>query len=178
MSIKVTYRDGVFAPLEKVAGVQPGAIYTAFSKEELRDILMETAGTPVNLIREEAVELGVTADGFYGVEWLTHRPFRWTDGKARLSVPIDPRSPPSAMTVDVLMTDGLKKLRIKVDSHTLFNEVIKNRWTETFTLDVGRLTSPKLEIELLSDTHVPQTRDNRTLGVAVGAIELGAGRPG
>ena len=99
-------------------------------------------------------------------------------GKARLSVPIDPRSPPSAMTVDVLMTDGLKKLRIKVDSHTLFNEVIKNRWTETFTLDVGRLTSPKLEIELLSDTHVPQTRDNRTLGVAVGAIELGAGRPG
>ena len=44
MSIKVTYRDGVFAPLEKVASVQPGAIYTA-AKEELRDILMETAGT-------------------------------------------------------------------------------------------------------------------------------------
>ena len=43
MSIKVAYRDGVFEPLEEVAGAQPGAIYTAFSKEELRDFL-ETVG--------------------------------------------------------------------------------------------------------------------------------------
>ena len=43
MSIKVAYRDGVFEPLEEVAGAQSGAIYTAFSKEELRDFL-ETIG--------------------------------------------------------------------------------------------------------------------------------------
>jgi hypothetical protein len=43
MSIKVAYRDGVFEPLDKVEGAPPGAIYTAFSDEELRDFL-ETLG--------------------------------------------------------------------------------------------------------------------------------------
>ncbi len=43
MSINVAYRDGVFEPLDKVEGAQPGAIYTAFSEEELRDFL-ETLG--------------------------------------------------------------------------------------------------------------------------------------
>jgi len=39
MSIKVAYRDGVFEPLDKGEGAQPGAIYTAFSDEELCDLL-------------------------------------------------------------------------------------------------------------------------------------------
>lgn len=38
MSIKVTYKDGVFEPLERVEGARPGTIYTVFSEEELRDI--------------------------------------------------------------------------------------------------------------------------------------------
>ena len=33
----------MFEPLDKVEGAQPGAIYTAFSEEELRDFL-ETVG--------------------------------------------------------------------------------------------------------------------------------------
>ena len=37
MSIKVAYKDGVFEPLEKVAGARPDTIYTVFSDEELRD---------------------------------------------------------------------------------------------------------------------------------------------
>lgn len=43
MSIKVSYKDGVFAPLEKVEGAKPDAVYTVFSDEELRDI-RETVG--------------------------------------------------------------------------------------------------------------------------------------
>jgi len=43
MSIKVSYKDGVFAPLEKVEGAMPDAVYTVFSDEELRDI-RETVG--------------------------------------------------------------------------------------------------------------------------------------
>ena len=39
MGIKVAYRNGVFEPLEKVEDAQPGAIYTAFSDEELRELL-------------------------------------------------------------------------------------------------------------------------------------------
>ena len=43
MSIKVSYKDGVFEPIETVAGAKPGTIYTVFSDEELRDI-RETVG--------------------------------------------------------------------------------------------------------------------------------------
>jgi hypothetical protein len=43
MSIKLEYRDGVFEPLDNVEGAHTGAIYTAFSEEELRDLL-ETLG--------------------------------------------------------------------------------------------------------------------------------------
>ncbi len=43
MSIKVTYRDGVFEPVEDVTSVPPGQNYTAFSDEELAEI-RETMG--------------------------------------------------------------------------------------------------------------------------------------
>ena len=43
MSIKLAYKDGVFAPLEHVEGVTPGEIYTVFSDDELSDI-RETLG--------------------------------------------------------------------------------------------------------------------------------------
>lgn len=38
MSIRVTYKDGVFEPLEQVEGARPGTVYTVFSEEELSDI--------------------------------------------------------------------------------------------------------------------------------------------
>ena len=38
VSIKVTYRDGVFEPVEDVTSVPPGQNYTAFSDEELAEI--------------------------------------------------------------------------------------------------------------------------------------------
>jgi len=38
MSIKVTFKDGVFEPLDEVMGVHPGQHYTVFSDEELDDI--------------------------------------------------------------------------------------------------------------------------------------------
>ena len=43
MSIKIAYRDGVFEPLDMVDNPESGAIYTAFSDEELRNFL-ETLG--------------------------------------------------------------------------------------------------------------------------------------
>ena len=38
MSIKVTYKDGIFEPIEDVKGVRPGQNCTVFSDEELREI--------------------------------------------------------------------------------------------------------------------------------------------
>jgi hypothetical protein len=43
IKVEVEYRDSVFGPLDKIEGAQPGAIYIAFSDEELRDFL-ETLG--------------------------------------------------------------------------------------------------------------------------------------
>ena len=43
MSIKVTYKDGVFEPLEDVKGARQGQQYTVFSDEELEEI-RETLG--------------------------------------------------------------------------------------------------------------------------------------
>ena len=72
----------------------------------------------------------------------------------------------------MLMTGQSKGLRIEADGCVLFDDTIRNRWTGTFALDACRLAAPTLEIELLSDTHVPDTSDDRTLGVGVAAVEL------
>lgn len=49
MSIRVTFKDGVFEPLEEVTGVHPGQHYTVFSDEELDDIrgTLDTVLPPV-----------------------------------------------------------------------------------------------------------------------------------
>ena len=131
------------------------------------------AGAWPNLVRETEMQvLGARASGFSGTEWAGQRSFRWTRGDARLLVPLDSRSPPAELAVDVLMTGPSKRLRISVDGCTLFDEPIQGRWSGTFDLGECRLEPPELEIVLLSDTHVPGTRDTRELGVAVSSIEL------
>jgi hypothetical protein len=49
MSIRVTFKDGVFESLEEVTGVHPGQHYTVFSDEELDDIrgTLDTVLSPV-----------------------------------------------------------------------------------------------------------------------------------
>ena len=38
MSIKATYKDGVFKPVEEVKNAIPGETYRVFSEEELRSL--------------------------------------------------------------------------------------------------------------------------------------------
>lgn len=38
MSIRVTFKDGIFEPIEDVKGLRSGQACTVFSDEELRDI--------------------------------------------------------------------------------------------------------------------------------------------
>ena len=44
MGIKVTFKDGIFEPLEDVKGVHPGETYTVSSDEKLNEI-RETLGS-------------------------------------------------------------------------------------------------------------------------------------
>lgn len=124
-----------------------------------------------NLVLDAELQmLGAQASGFYSMEWVGARPFRWTRGDARLVTPLDSR--PAEIAIDVLMTGPAKQLLIAVDGCTLFDQTIHGRWDATFDLGDCRLSPPDLEIVLQSDTHVPGTRDTRTLGVAVSSIEL------
>ena len=130
----------------------------------------------VNLILDAAAELlGAAATGFHALEHAEGRAFRWTAGDARISLPLDADAPPAELAVDVLMTGRPKRLRIEIDGCVVHDDTISNRWSGAFALAGCRLTPPTLEIRLTGDTHVPETGDNRTLGVGVAAVELRAG---
>lgn len=129
----------------------------------------------LNLVREEQIRtLGGQTSGFYGIEWADDPPFRWTRGDARLRVPLDPRSRPTELAVEVVRTGGAKRLRIVAGDCPLFDDTISDRWMSTLDLRDCALPPTEVEIALLSDTHVPASSDNRSLGVAVSRIELRA----
>ena len=133
-------------------------------------------GAASNLLSPEAEALlGVTSSGFFSREWARNRFFRWTTDTARVSVPMDPARRPSTLTVEVLMTGPPKQLQITVDGCRLLDETIRGGWTHTLALDDCRIDPPTIEIELASEVHVPTSRDNRALGVAIASIELSGG---
>lgn len=131
-----------------------------------------------NLVREEQIQaLGGRTSGFHGIEWASSRPFRWTRGDARLRAPLDPRSPPTELAVEIVMTGGAKRLRIAVDDCQLLDETVRGPSTSTFDLGACEFRATEVEIALLSDTHVAGSNDSRSLGVAVGRVELRAAAP-
>ena len=133
---------------------------------------------PINLVPETAAALhGVTAAGFLPTESTAQGDLRWTTGEARLSAPINPRFPPSALAVRILTTGPQKQLRIAANGCTLFDGLVFGRWAETLALDGCRLDSSTIEIELLSNVHQAPATRRRWLGVAVGAVELHGGGP-
>ena len=160
---------------------QGANILEVFAIQERTDgsIVLEAAYAPqavrpwANMVREEATDLwGVTSSGLYRTEWAGQRAFRWTDGAAYLSVPIDPRAPPSEMAVDVLMTGTTpKQLRVVVNGCTLFDATIRGHWAQVLALDECLAESTTIDIGLLSDVHV-SPNDSRPLGVAVTSIGL------
>lgn len=175
-------RDGSWEAIVDPARLRPGAntlgVFAVHDRGDGTVALAEAYagdGEPraVNLILDTAAELlGAAATGFHGLEHAEGRAFRWTTGEARISVPGNAQPAPVELAVDVLMTGRPKRLRVEIDGCVLFDDTITNRWSEVFALDGCRLTPPDLEIRLVSDTHVPETSDNRTLGVGVAAIEL------
>ena len=178
-------RDGAWEAIVDPGLLRPGAnTLGVFAVHERADGTVELAeayagdGEPraVNLILDTAAELlGAVATGFHGLEHAEGRAFRWTTGEAGISVPLDTDAPPAELAVDVLMTGRPKRLRIEIDGCVLHDDTINNRWSDAFALADCRLTPPTLEIRLTGDTHVPETGDNRTLGVGVAAVELRGG---
>ena len=131
-----------------------------------------------NLVPELAEQIrGVTSSGFLPTQSTGHGNLRWTTGPAHLSVPIEPQSPPSALTVRILTTGPQKQLRLAINGCLLFEGRIFGRWEETLPLEGCRLDSSPAVIELDSNVHLSGDVPGLGLGVAVGAIELAGGGP-
>ena len=144
----------------------------------VKDIrLLDNDYINVNLGTERV--LGIGESGFYGQEFLDKIPVRWTNGAAKLIVPLKETKLPSILAVDIGPTgmDKKKRLKILANDHKLFDGQVPNEgFSQSFSLfDVA--LGKQLTIELLSDTHIPRetikgSTDNRTLGVFVKNIRL------
>ena len=149
---------------------EPGVLYTLHTMRAL-----ESAVASRNLSGESAEWLsGVTTSGLNPTEWDGARPFRWSDGDARLSIPVDAEAPPSELSVSIVMTGGGgdKSLVIAVDDCVLFDSVIQGPWSGTFPLSSCPVASQRVEVSIRSTTHQPTNGDPRQLGVAITSVEI------
>jgi hypothetical protein len=120
----------------------------------------------------------VQETGFHNPERLGGQPCRWTDGAARLTVPLRDRRPRLlALTAEVPRPDGYR-LRVTVNGQTLFEDTVKRKgdWSAELPLDGVDLGSQAV-IDLVSSTFVPAevergSKDNRTLGVRLKRLVL------
>jgi hypothetical protein len=123
---------------------------------------------------------GVEESGFSFQEYHDSEPFRWTNGAAKLVIPID--TPPRRVWVRVYTLRHEPTpvaLEILIDGTSVFEgEVPLGQWERTFDLG-SHPFSEQVMIELLSDTFVPQgvmdegtNTDTRVLGVEVRGIML------
>jgi hypothetical protein len=133
---------------------------------------------PLGVQRVPAVE----ESGFYGTEGgQSADPIRWTNGSARLTVPVD-GPPPTALHVRLgLGVPKPTKLAIQVNGTPMFSDTVKpqTEWVRTFDLS-GVVAGGPVTIEVLSDTFIPSrarkgAKDDRALGVAVRGITLLSG---
>ena len=164
--------DAEFVALENGVNnalwILPGALQAQLSKR-----LSSNASARLGAQRIR----GVWETGFHGQEGVGAAPFRWTNGAAKLVVPLDERQRPEALRLE-LFAPGPKgaRLQVVVNGHTLADRRIAGGvWADTFSL-AGLTLGRRATIELLSDTIVPKemnsTQDPRTLGVVVRSIRL------
>jgi ribosomal protein S27E len=145
----------------------------------------EMAGRPnfLNVLLGGEAVAGVEESGFSGQEYdHLQRPLRWTDGRARLVVPLNRDKLPRALHVQLPASRPDRAppatLQIVVNERVLFNaEVPNGALDQTFALDPA-LLGDTLTLDILSNTFVPQAvpgstnSDTRSLGVRVACIRL------
>lgn len=122
----------------------------------------------------------VEESGFHGQQYDKQaRPFRWTDGAARLSIPIDPRQPPQALRLQLWPWRPPQlepaQVRIVINQRELVNERLRDMWEASLDLS-GIALGSAVELEIHSDTFIPKQfdapADSRPHGVQVRAVEL------
>lgn len=113
-----------------------------------------------------------TASGFHDLESSGRTSFRWTDGAARIHMPVEAGREPSTLVVEIPMARPDTHLRISANHCTLADGEISTPWSEQFAIGECVAGTAELTVAITSDTFVPQGDDSRTLGVAVSRIEV------
>ncbi len=153
--------------IDQALWILPGGIQSRLPRRSYSDIRLGATKIP-----------GVWESGFHGQEWIGNAPVRWSNGSAKLKIPIGSQHSLEALKVDIVSAghDGTR-LRVLVNKRELFNEKIPpDGWSQTFSLSTVPLEK-HLIIELISGTFIPKERikgsiDERTLGVMVKGIVL------
>ena len=140
----------------------------------LHSTSVEDAADGSNMAGESARWLaGVTSSGLYPTEWMGAQPFRWSTGDARLSIPVDPSAPPSALSVKVVMTAGPDtSLHIASGRCVLFDGILQGAWSETLSLDSCPIESDRMDLVFRSTARTPANGDPRELSIAVASVAL------
>lgn len=112
--------------------------------------------------------------GFYDTEKKSGLYSRWTNGDAKLTVPLVQR--PGTLFVDLANAGPATTLELKIGGRTLFSGLIeKGEWSDSFDLN-GLAFGQFVTIEIKSGTFVPSKlgtgKDNRKLGVAISDLRL------
>jgi serine/threonine protein kinase len=121
---------------------------------------------------------GIPEEGFHEPELAGGQPCRWTDGAARLTVPLRGKTPRAlALTLEIPDEKGYL-LQVSVNGRKLFDDEVQPRdhWTAELPLD-GVVLGEKAQIEVISSTvipaqKVPGSKDPRKLGVRVRRLIL------
>jgi len=109
--------------------------------------------------------------------------FRWTNGKARLVIPIDKNKPPQAIAVRIYVfrPPGITgRLQILANNHELYMQPHVPHWKWEKAFDLRHLNlGEQLVLDIISDTFLPKgvmdngtNTDERALGVQVRSIKL------
>lgn len=121
----------------------------------------------------------VVESGFWWQEWdEVGRPFRWTNGEAKLVVPIDLDNPPYGIRFEVRTNKAASTmLQLHVNGTKIFDKQIGAGIIRQVVPLKDVKIDRELIIEILSDSFVPEivtkgSKDNRTLGVQLRGIRL------
>jgi hypothetical protein len=121
---------------------------------------------------------GVEEGGFWNQEKDGGQPCRWTNGSARLSVPLHGQRPQALSLTAFIPNEPDYRLRVTVNGTKLFDGPVVSRkwWSGQWPL-AGVDLGDRARIELTSSTVVPalvdlNSRDDRRLGIRLKRLML------
>ncbi len=144
----------------------------------LRDIkLLSKAPDYTNIVLGSQQIAGIEESGFHLQEIYNGAPGRWTNGIAKLAVPLDEGSKPKKLRLD-LKAVGPKGATVQVilnGQKLSRDKIVSGPWSGTFNIahiELGTVAN----IEIRSDTFTPSkdgiNQDSRKLGAFVSGIKL------